>query len=51
MNYNPRIERGKSNLVTLEYHKLINGNDTIVKIETREFSLNFFTRGRKKVGA
>lgn len=47
MNYNPRVERGSSIIVTHDFYI----KKVLVKQETREFSLNYFTRTRKKVGA
>lgn len=51
LRFEPRIERGKSLPVTLEYYKQLNGQKYLVDCQTRDFSLNYFTRSRKKVSA
>ena len=51
LRHKPLIERGNSLPVTLEFKKKIDGNEAVVKTETREFSLNYFARSRVKVGA
>ncbi len=49
--YSPKLERGKSVIVTHRYFKNGDKKQPSFKDESREFSLNYFTRGRKKVGA
>ncbi len=51
MRHEPRIERGKAIEVTHTYRKNGDERQPIFKDETREFSLNYFTRSRRKVNA